>query len=178
MGVFHEFKYTKRNYHDISRTHWVANSTGYNLCWITCHKQSLFSSVSKNQYTSHELTWYWHIHVALCHPIVQHMLFNIVSSDVYFDFPKFEENKDFSKFSYNYVHLAHAILYVATIVMTGCSVHSEVLHFYHSRWLYLNTDIYFVGPLGILSLCTGCIWHVLSYQAQAWSRTRIQSNCQ
>ena len=37
--------------------------------------------------------------MALCHPIVQHMLFNIVSSDVYFDFPKFEENKDFSNIS-------------------------------------------------------------------------------
>ena len=95
--------------------------------------------------------------------------------------------------SYNYVNLAHAISYVAvanslvsrfifrssaTIVMTGCSVHSEVLHFFYSRWLYLDTDIYFVGPLGILSLCTGCIRHVLSYQAQAWSRTRIQSTCQ
>ena len=58
---------------------------------------------------------------------------------------KIKENENFSKFSYNYVHLAHAILYVAiaddlvprfiarssaTIVMTGCSVHSKVLHFF------------------------------------------------
>ena len=131
-------------------------------------------------------------------------------------FTKFEENKienfekkwqkdnfskflskitTFSKFSYNFVDLAHVISYgavavdlvprfiarsSATIVTTGCSVHSEVLFFFffNSRWFYLNTDIYFVGPLGILSLCTGCIWHVLSYQAQAWSRTRIQSTCQ
>ena len=36
---------------------------------------------------SHELTWrYWHIHVAPCHPLVQRILINIVSSDDYFDF--------------------------------------------------------------------------------------------
>ena len=51
----------------------------------------------------------------------------------------------FSKFSYNFVDLAHAIPYgavaddlvprfiarsIATIVTTGCSVHSEVLWFF------------------------------------------------
>ena len=120
---------------------------------------------------SHELTWrYWHNHVAPCHSMVQIMLINIVSSDDYFIFfTKFEENKienfekndknkendnfskflskiaTFSKFSYNFVDLAHAISdgavaddlvprfiarSSATIVTTGCSVHSEVL------WLF------------------------------------------
>ena len=99
--------YTKKNYRNISRTYWVANSTGYNLCWITCHKQSLFSSVSKKQYTSHELTWwYWHIHVALCSTLFfqtfpQKMeIFMKISK-------KIQENENFLKFSYNYIHLAH-----------------------------------------------------------------------
>ena len=118
---------------------------------------------------SHELTWqYWHIHVAPCHPMVQIMLINIVSSDDYFNFffyevwrkqdgkfRKKDKNKEndnfwkflskivtFSKFSYNLYDLAYAISYgavaddlvprfiarsSATIVTTGCSVHSEVL---------------------------------------------------
>ena len=124
MGWVSFMSYTKNNYRNISRTHWVANSTGYDLCWMTCHKQSLFSSVSKKQYTSHELTWwYWHIHVTLWS-----ILFKVLSALIFF--PKFKENKDFSnistkmeifmkiskkiqesenflKFSCSYIHLAH-----------------------------------------------------------------------
>ena len=77
MGWVSFMSYTKNNYRDISRTHWVANSTGYDLCWITCHKQSLFSSVSKKRYISHELTWwYWHIHVALCSTLFKVIFFS------------------------------------------------------------------------------------------------------
>ena len=84
MGWVSFMSHTKKNYRDISRTHWVANSTWYDLCWITCHKQSLFSSVSKKQYTSHELTWwYWHIHAALCST-----LFKVMSTLIFQTFPQ------------------------------------------------------------------------------------------
>ena len=156
----------------------LQTARGCDLSWITCHKQSSFSSVSKKQYSSHELTWYRHIHVALCHAMMQCMLFNIVSSDDYFDFffrnsktikifrtfpqnsrfffnfEKIQENENFlkflikivtfSEFSFNYVHLAHAILYVVVAddlvprflvwIITYC-VHLKQLKTIEEIWL-------------------------------------------
>ena len=115
MGWVSFVSYTKKNERDISRTHWVANSKRVRIVLDNMSSAIIvFICKTKAVQYSHELTWrYWHIHVAPCHSMVQRVLINIVLWWLLQFFPNFKENKDFSKFSSNYVDLAHAIAYVS-----------------------------------------------------------------